>query len=209
MGYKRANNSMRKIFILAMSAVLCLACASKKGSTPTVQKNVNGEKVGVESIKLQGIEMAEGLNEDGTDLIQRPYKWYAGIASADDKQVAIELAQREAYATISRVLNNIVDDSAERGSLANNGKVQKAIKSHWEQFSQSLTNACEPFKDVKVEYNQGNHMYTATAKVAVRGDRFNQMLQRAGAFTPTGLNKEEMQQFIDVNKSIIEAAKSH
>lgn len=198
---------MKKFLILILTTIFCLACSSKKSIATS--KTVEGEKVGVESITLQGIEMAEALNEDGTDLIKRPFKWYAGIGSADDKQVAIEIAQREAYATISRVLNNIVSDEAERGSLANNGKVQKAITSYWKQFSQSLTNACEPFKDVKVEYNQGNHMYTATAKVAVRGDRFNQMLQRAGAFKPTDLNKEELQQFIDVNKSIIEAAKGN
>ena len=205
MGYKWVKKSMKKILFIVMVTSMCMACSSKRG----YQRTVEGEKVGVESITLQGIEMAEALNEDGTDLIKRPFKWYAGIGTADDKQVAIEIAQREAYATISRVMNNIIEDNAERGSLANNGKVQKAIRSHWEQFSQSLTNACEPFKEVMIEYNQGNRMYTATAKVAIRGDHFNQMLQRAGAFRPADLSKEEMQQFIDVNKSIMEAAKGN
>lgn len=207
MGYKWVTIIMKKILILTMIAISCLACSSKKGIV--TQKNIEGEKVGTESVTLQGIEMADAFNDEGTDLVQRPFKWYAGIGIAEDKQVAIEIAQREAYATISRVLNNIVQDKAERGSLTNNGKVQKAIRSYWAQFSMSLTNACEPFKDVKLEYNQGTRMYTATAKVAIRGDRFNQMLQRAGAFKPTDLNKEEMQQFIDVNNSIIEAAKGN
>lgn len=153
--------------------------------------------------------MAEALSEDGTQMIQRPYKWYAGIGKADNKQVAIELAQREAYATISRILTNAVKDNAERGNLANNGKVQQALTSHWEQFSASLQKGCEPFGNTSIAYDQSTKMYTATAKIAIRGDRFNQLLNTAGNFKPTDLSGAELDQFIEINKAIMEAAKSN
>lgn len=131
-------------------------------------KSLEGDKVMVETVRLHGIDEAEVLNEDGTKLIKMPFKWYAGIGTADNKQVAIELAQREAYATISRVLNNIVQDQAQRGNLANNGKVQQALSSYWEQISVSVQNACEPFGETVIEYNPSTGMYNVTAKVGIR-----------------------------------------
>lgn len=171
------------------------------------QTSLEGEQVQTETLKLQGIEMSEALNDDGTALIQRPYKWYAGIGKADQKQMAIELAQREAYATISRVLNNAVYDESERGNVANNGRVQQALTSHWQQVSTSLTKACEPYGTTAIEYSPTTHMYIATSKVAVRGDRFNQLLNTAGDFKPSDLQGEELEKFIEVNKAIMEAAK--
>lgn len=87
---------------------------------------------------MSGIEMTQTLNEDGTGMVEIPYKWYAGIGKADNKQVAIELAQREAYATISRMLSNAVLDKANRGNVVPNGKVQQALNTYWEQVSTSL-----------------------------------------------------------------------
>ena len=201
---------------MCVFAILVLSCGtSKKAVAPavesskTVTKNLEGEKVSVETVKLTGIEMAESLNEDGTDLIKRPYKWFAGIATADNKQMAIELAQREAYATISRVLSNAVEDKAEKGAVLVNSKVQQSVTSHWEQFSISLQKACEPLGNTTIEYNPQTKMYTATAKVGIRGDRFNQLLNSAGDFKPSDLTGEDLAEFIKINKEIMEAARGN
>lgn len=214
-------------FVIATASLVVISCGSSKKvttsasytpsgqlkpaveSTISNQTSLEGAQTRVETVKLSGIEMAEALSEDGTQMIQRPYKWYAGIGKADNKQVAIELAQREAYATISRILTNAVKDNAERGNVANNGKVQQALTSHWEQFSTSLQKGCEPFGNTSIEYNQSTRMYTATAKIAIRGDRFNQLLNTAGNFKPTDLSGAELDQFIEVNKAIMEAAKGN
>ena len=205
-----------RVGLMCVFAILVLSCGtSKKAVAPavesskTVTKNLEGEKVSVETVKLTGIEMAESLNEDGTDLIKRPYKWFAGIATADNKQMAIELAQREAYATISRVLSNAVEDKAEKGAVLVNSKVQQSVTSHWEQFSISLQKACEPLGNTTIEYNPQTKMYTATAKVGIRGDRFNQLLNSAGDFKPSDLTGEDLAEFIKINKEIMEAARGN
>lgn len=204
-----------KVCLLGVLSFMLMSCGAKKAalapaveSSITTTTNIKGEKVSIETMEMSGIEVLETLNEDGTDIIERPYKWYAGIGEADDKQVAIEIAQREAYATISRVLNNAVLDQSERGNLLNNGSVEKAITSHWEQVSSSLQKACEPLGSISIEYNPNTGMFTATAKIGVRGDLFNQLLNTAGAFKPSDLSEEELEQFIQVNKSIMEAARN-
>lgn len=209
---------MRKVFItfITMMTLLLSSCGTKKVAvTPAVEltrtttTSLEGEKVSTETVKLTGIEMSEALNDDGTDMIKRPYKWYAGIGKADNKQVAIELAQREAYATISRVLNNAVLDSSERGNVANNGRVQQALTSHWKQVSTSLEKACEPFGNTAITYNPSTKMYEAVSKIGIRGDRFNQLLNTAGNFKPSDLTGDELNQFIQTNKSIMEAARGN
>ncbi len=190
-----------------------VSCGSQKKMLTEVSRNksvsLEGEKVSVETRKMQGIEMSESLDEEGVNLIQRPFKWYAGIGKADNKQIAIELAQREAYATISRIVSNVVEDSGKRGNVVNNGRVQQALKSHWEQVSMSIQKGCEPFGDVVIEYNPATRMCNVTAKVAVRGDHLNQMLNNAGNFRPDNLNAEELNQFIEANQAIMEAAKGN
>lgn len=163
----------------------------------------------METVALQGIEMSESLSDDGTEIIRRPFKWYAGQGVADNKQMAVELAQREAYATISRVFNNAVVDDAERGNIANDGKVMQALRSHWEQVSASISKACEPFGETVIEYNPATGMYSVTAKVAVRGDKFFELLDTAGKFEPEDLSPDEVEQFKAVNKSIMEAARGN
>lgn len=209
---------MKKIFTMAVAATLLLSsCGTTKQvamapaveSTRKTTTSLEGQQVVSETVKLSGIEMADALNDDGTDMIKRPYKWFAGIGKADNKQVAIELAQREAYATISRVLNNAVLDQSERGNVANNGRVQQALTSHWKQVSASVEKACEPFGNTTVEYNPSTRMYEATSKVGIRGDRFNQLLNTAGNFKPSDLTGEELDQFIQTNKSIMEAARGN
>lgn len=207
---------MKKVVLFISSIMLLLSCGTTKSTmAPAVDSerktvtSLEGQKVVSETVKLSGIEMAEALNDDGTDMIKRPYKWFAGIGKADNKQVAIEHAQREASATISRVLNNAVKDGAERGNVVNNGRVQQALTSHWEQFSTSLQKACEPFGNTTIEYDPSTKMYQVTAKVAIRGDRFNQLLKTAGDFKPADLTGDDLEQFIETNKAIMEAAKGN
>ncbi len=207
---------MKKVVLFISSIVLLLSCGTTKSTmAPAVDSerktvtSLEGQQVVSETVKLSGIEMAEALNDDGTDMIKRPYKWFAGIGKADNKQVAIEHAQREASATISRVLNNAVKDGAERGNVVNNGRVQQALTSHWEQFSTSLQKACEPFGNTTIEYDPSTKMYQVTAKVAIRGDRFNQLLKTAGDFKPADLTGDDLEQFIETNKAIMEAAKGN
>lgn len=203
--------------VVFITAILLVSCSSSKqaalapavDSTRKTVNNLEGQKVVSETIKLTGIEMSEALNEDGTDLVKRPFKWFAGIGKADNKQVAIELAQREAYATISRVLNNVVKDESERGNVANNGRVQQALTSHWEQVSISLQKACEPFGNTTIEYNPATRMYEATSKIGIRGDRFNQLLNTAGSFKPSDLSGKDLDDFITTNKAIMQAARGN
>lgn len=209
---------MKKNLLIMMALVACVCVMTSCGTTKNVmapavpsqiqaQTSLEGENVQVETTQLQGVEMADAINDDGTDMIKRPFKWYAGIGLADNKQMAIELAQREAYATISRVLNNAVKDEAERGNVANNGRVQQALTSHWQQFSANLTKGCEPFGSTSIKYIQSTRMYEATAKVAIRADRFQQLLNNAGNFKPSDLTGEDLDLFIETNKAIMEAAK--
>ena len=210
MGRREKYRCMKSFFTLLAALLLLTSCGAGKRSADFSRekgKSLEGDKVMVETVRLHGIDEAEVLNEDGTKLIKMPFKWYAGIGTADNKQVAIELASREAYATISRVLNNIVQDQAQRGNLANNGKVQQALSSYWEQISVSVQNACEPFGETVIEYNPSTGMYNVTAKVGIRGDRFNDLLDTAGKIPENELDKDELDEFIDINKSIMEAAK--
>lgn len=199
------------LIMVAFVAMVLASCGTQKQAVVETrvdnQKSLEGEKVAVETTKMQGIDMVDDLSEDGLSMRKVAFKWYAGIGKANDKQTAIELADREARATISRIVQNMVKDEAERGTVANNGEVQKALKSHWEQVSLSLQNACEPFGDTKIEYNPATRMYTATAKVGIRGDKFQQMLNNAGNFKPNTLSGKDLNDFIETNKSIMNAAK--
>lgn len=161
------------------------------------------------TLKLQGIEMKECMNDEGTALIQRPYRWFAGIATADNLGIAVEMAQLEAYATISRVLENVVTAKAERGTVVVNGKVQQALKSHWEQMSMSIQKACEPFGETEITYNEQTGMYEAIAKVGIRGDRYVRLLDGAKEAKPEGLSGDDLKQFVNANNAIIEAAKDN
>ena len=203
--------------MVALIAGVCVmtSCGTKKAAMyPAVasqiktQASLEGEDVQVETTQLQGVELADAINDDGTDMIKRPFKWYAGIGLADNKQMAIELAQREAYATISRILNNAVKDEAERGNVVNNGRVQQALTSHWQQFSANLTKGCEPFGSTSIKFIPSTRMYEATAKVAIRADRFQQLLNNAGNFKPSDLTGEDLELFIKTNKAIMQAAQA-
>ncbi len=161
------------------------------------------------TIKTSGIEMVETMNDDGTDMIKRPFRWFAGIGEADVESVAVEMAQLEAYAAISRVLENAVSTNAERSTVGVDGKVAKALKSHWEQMSFSIQKACEPLGETEVTYNPQTKMYQAISKVGIRGDRYVKLLDGAKAVQPEGLSKSELQEFLDANNAIIQAAKGN
>lgn len=199
---------------MALAAILMLvSCGSHKNAVVESKidkgKSLEGESIVVETTKLYGTEMVEALNEDGTKMVKVPYKWYAGIGKANDKQAAIEMAELEARATISRIIENAVYATSKRGTLVDNGDVQKALTSHWEQVSSSIQNACEPIGDTRIEFSPTTKMYTVTAKVGIRGDRFQQMLNSAGSFKPSNLSGEDLQRFIDANQSIMNAAKGN
>lgn len=160
----------------------------------------------LDDLELTGYAMRKALNEDGSGFIERPYKWYSGIGKADDRQIALEIAQREAYATISRIIGNIVEDKCAKASLVVDGKVKSAIRSYWKQVSENITKGCEPFGKASVEYDMVSQMYVVTAKVAVRGDRFLKMLGETSSFNKGDLNKEEIEECIEINNAIIAAA---
>jgi hypothetical protein len=207
---------MKKLHLLGMAmlgALVLTSCGSSKNmavqSNIEKQRSLEGEKVMVETTKLTGYDKSEGLNEDGTDIVKVAYKWFAGIGKADDKQTAIEIAELEACATISRVVESTVKAESERASLTNNSETQKAISSYWKQVSTSIQNACEPYGDTKIEYSPTTKMYTVTQKVACRGDKYIQMLNNAGNYKPNNLSGKDLEEFIKVNKSIMEAAKGN
>ena len=161
------------------------------------------------TLQLQGVTMIETINDDGTDMIKRPYRWFAGMAEADVESVAVEMAQLEAYAAVSRVIETAVTTKAERSSLTVDGKVAKALKSHWEQMSFSIQKACEPFGDTDITYNDKTGMFEVIAKVGIRGDRYVKILDGAKKAKPEGLSNDELQSFLEVNDAIIDAAKSN
>lgn len=202
---------MKNLLYVMLCVALLASCGGKKEMPKkfTVSGFEEGEKRPAEEREMSGIEDGKTLNDDGTKIIEVPFRWFAGIGKADNKQMAIELAQREAYAGISRVLSNAVSDGAKRGNVANNGKVQQALTSYWEQVSVSIQKACEPFGKAHIEYSPTSGMYEVVAKVGVRGDRFQKMLNAAGNYRPDDLNKEELEQFIEANKSIMEAARGN
>lgn len=188
---------MKKIIITAVMLISGIYAMAQDGNI-----------IRLTDIEQTGIEMQKTLSTDGSEIVERPYKWYSGIAQADDRQMALEIANREAYATISRIVENIVNDNCERAGLAVNGKVEKAVKSYWKQMSQSILKGCTPFGKATVDFNTKTKMYMVTAKVAIRGDRFQKLMGEAQEEKPIGLNQSELNEFIEINQAIIDAAKS-
>jgi len=50
------------------------------------ETNLQGNEVRREESSNQVIEEADGLNEDGTKLVKKVYKWYMSEATYTDKQ---------------------------------------------------------------------------------------------------------------------------
>lgn len=187
-----------KQYIIVLAALLLASVTGAKAQNVTKT-----------NLKLQGVEMVETMSDDGMSMVKRPYRWFAGMAEADVQSVAVEMAQLEAYATVSRVIENMVMAKAERGTVGVDGKVMKAIKSYWEQMNMSIQKACEPFGETEVSYNSQTGMYEVIAKVGIRGDRYVRMLDGAKDAKPDGLNSEEAKEFVEINETIIDAAKGN
>lgn len=209
---------MKKFLCLASVALIVLSCGSLRKSSshssPFISPvetatDFTGEQVVQTKVAVSGIELSKAISEDGTQIIELPYRWFSGTATADNLSVAIEMAQREAYSTVSRELNNAVHDKAEGGSVVVDSKVKEAVRSYWSQVSTSLIKACGPYGDAVVNYNERTKMYTVMAKVAILAIKWNELVDSAGAYVPEDLNKEELDQFLELNKSIIEAAKGN
>ena len=204
---------MKRVIYLAVLAMVAVACGASKNAATTEettaakQTNLKGQEIVTETFVSSGVDMAKTFNEEGTKIVERPFKWFAGIGIADNKQVAKEFAEREAAASVSRTINNAVLDNAKRGTLANNGKVQQALSSYWEQVSTSVQKACEPYGEAEISYNKSTGMYDVTAKVGIRGDKYVKLLEADTTEATKSLTPEERQAFIDENKSILEAAK--
>ena len=199
------------LFVCAALAIVSCGTAKRNAVESRIEKgtSLEGEKVVVETVKLQGIDMIDDLSDDGTKMVKVAFKWYAGVGKANDKQAAIEMSELEARATISRILENAVLAESERGNVINNGDVQKALTSHWKQVSTSIQNACEPLGDTKIEYSPSSGMYSITSKVGIRGDRFQQLLNNAGNYKPSNLSGKDLEDFIKANKSIMNTAKGN
>lgn len=209
---------MKKIVFLLSSLFIVGSMSSCKTAQPTELSTTSQQstKISLEGNKVQeevfiesGVSMIDDLNEDGTAIIKRPYKWFAGRGKMDNKQLAIKQAQSEAYATISKVLNNAVQTKYKDEDIAVDGKVHEAVTDAMELVSTSLLKACQPIGDVQVQYDPTTKMYNATAKVGIRGDRYKQLLETAGDFKPSNLEGEELDQFINLHKAIMEAAKGN
>lgn len=180
-----------KTFILAL-----MLFASLSISAQTYSRNT-------ENIQLHGLEMVETLSDDGMRIIKMPFKWFAGIGEADDKQIAIEIAQREAQSAVSRIIRNEVIDQAAKLSVDVNGRVCQALVSSWEQYSHSILVGCEPFGDTEVQYNPNTGMYKVKAKIGIQGDRFKKMMNEYKERTPEDLTPIEVQQFIQINQTVV------
>lgn len=157
----------------------------------------------IEKVQLHGIQMEETLSDDGMSIIKRPFKWYAGIGEASDKQIAIEIAQREAQATVSRVIKNEIIDQAAKIGVDINGRVCQALVTGWEQYSHSILVGCEPLGDAEVKYDSCTGIYTAKVKIGIQGDRFKKMMNEYKEKKPEELTPVEINQFVQINQTII------
>jgi hypothetical protein len=198
---------MKTIQILLIGAALVIMSSCKSHKEISTGTSLEGEKVNIETRAYSGITDSKALNEDGTGTIEIPFKWYMGTAEVSDKQLAIKAAQSEAYNTISRTISNIVKDKIEYGALANNGAATIALRDYWMNLSLSIQKGAEPFGETVVSYDPKTKMYDATAKVGIRGDKYNSFLKNAANFKPDNLSQEELNDFIKINDDIIKAAK--
>lgn len=196
---------MEKFYFIPVSILLLVlaSCGSSK-KVATTSKSLEGNKVLEETVEITGLEMVEALNEDGTKIIKVPYKWYLGRGTSENKQFSIEKAQRDAYATISRVMQNVVDDEAEKATLEVESKVRMALNSHWKQVSQSILKGAEPFGEVKIQFNPDTKLYESIAKVGIRGDKYKQLLRTSTEFNTEDLDSEELDNFLELHDKIMQ-----
>lgn len=208
---------MKKLVLCVVGATLLISCGATKSAvttsttTPAMRQqtvSLEGETVIKEVRKSSGVAMAESLSEDGLQVVQHAYRWFAGSYTADNEKLAKTAAKAEARAEVSRSILSIVKTNSEAAGMAVDAKVHETLTTYWKQQGSTILNGCEDFGEVEVEYNPSTRMYKATAKVAMRGDRYNKVMESAGSHRPQNLSEKELDDFIALNKKIIEAAKA-
>lgn len=190
---------MKKVFKMMLAASLMVVMVSC-GSTKNVTKK-NGNM-------MSGVEMVQDLSADGTRIEQVAYRWWLGIGEANVEKVAIRNAESDARRRVAETINSLVTEETKGGEIQVNGNVEEAIKTYWEQKSAALTRGCAPFGEYESEFDEKTGKYKVRAKVGIRGDKYVSILDGTNDAKPEGLTKEEYQQFIDINQSIIDAAKN-
>lgn len=209
---------MKKLVLCVVVTTFLMSCGATKPTmtqaptpTPAVRQqtvSLEGETVIKEVRKSSGVAMAESLSEDGLQVVQHAYRWFAGSYTADNEKLAKTAAKAEARAEVSRSILSIVKTNSEAAGMAVDAKVHETLTTYWKQQGNTILNGCEDFGEVEVEYNPSTRMYKATAKVAMRGDRYNKVMESAGSHRPQNLSEKELDDFIALNKKIIEAAKA-
>lgn len=182
---------MKKLVLISMLFVALSAAAQ------------NFSAKNSENVQLHGLEMVETLSDDGLEIVKRPFKWYAGFGEADDKQIAIEIAQREAQAAVSRIIQNEIIDQATKIGVDVNGRVCQALVTGWAQYSHSILVGCEPFGNAEVKYNPQTGLYRAKAKIGIQGDRFKKMMNEYKEKAPENLSEAEFLQYVQINQTIV------
>lgn len=193
-----------KTKIMFLTMAYCIICCNS-GLWAQIQskKSLEGKYVREETLVISGVEVVETLSDDGMSIIKRPYQWFEGTAADKNKRTAIEKAQRVAFNNISRFVNNaIMQVSNGSATSCNNDTLDKFV-SHWKQFSKSVIRGCEPFGDVVVEYEPKSKIYTVTCKVALRGDRLQEMLKQHKERVPIIVYTEDVEIYKQLNTTIV------
>lgn len=191
----------KKIQIVVMGIFVLLAFAACKSTHP-VQPPVAATQYA--AVDNWGVEKADALSKDGTAMVTRSYVFWEGTGVADDKQLAIEEAQREAYAAISRTVTGAVQYAVgSDGNLRDN--VQQKLTQHWTQFANVVLRGCSPFGKASVTYDNSSKMYSAKAKVAMEEDKYKELLGAAANQKDKSLNKSDLENFNAINQKVMGA----
>lgn len=195
---------MKRVNLILLCALMCVSCGIIKA-----QNNIPANQ------EVSGVKMSDALSEDGTSIIQRPYRWWAGFATVNKYQEAVTQATEDAYVAVAREFDRKINEVVERGSVTTNGKVVDATKRYWTQISEKLVKQCGPFGEVEIliqPSKNNNHMYTVKAKVAMRGDYYIALIEKAAKEAPkkiqtNGMTAAEVNEVLELNNAILRAAK--
>lgn len=194
---------MKNLFTL----VMVLFCAITTTAQISYERNLEGDCVRVQDEATSGYAMAETLSSDGTRIEQIAYKWFSGYAESDNKQMAIEMAQREAFNTVSRTFNNAVLSAAVGVTNDVNGRAVDAVTSCWVQVSNQIVRGCEPFGENRIEYNRNTGKYKVTAKIAMRGDIYKKIIDNIKNNIPRNLSDSEMDIFMSIHTRVVDVVR--
>ena len=186
---------------------MVLFCAITTTAQISYERNLEGDCVRVQDEATSGYVMAETLSSDGTRIEQIAYKWFSGYAESDNKQMAIEMAQREAFNTVSRTFNNAVLSAAVGVTNDVNGRAVDAVTSCWVQVSNQIVRGCEPFGENRIEYNRNTGKYKVTAKIAMRGDIYKKIIDNIKNNIPRNLSDSEMDIFMSIHTRVVDVVR--